>query len=139
MKRITAILSVILILALCLSFAACGEKSDASDGKSDAAQSEPGVKIGDQFAFQGNTIELCEIEDGASVFGSSGSATGKWVTLKFKFVGDGDMAIEYKGFSIDGKDASNAVGTVTKDGLVLAVLFDLDKDADLDNLHLTVE
>ena len=116
-----------------MALAACGEKA------TEAAAAEPGVKIGDTFAFEGNTIELVEIEDGASIFSDAGAATGKWVTLKFKFVGDGDMKIEYKGFSIDGKGAANAVGTMTGDGLVLAVLFDLDKDADLDQLHLTVE
>ena len=163
MKKFTAILSVLLILALCLSFAACGEKSDKSDDKAaekvtEAATEEPteatpGVKVGDTFTYSGREITLSEIEDGADeTFSESGTPNGKWVTLKFS-VGDGDssFSIDGAGFSIDGTPAADAAGVLasgatakagssllTTAGMTFKVLFDVPQDAGLDYLHLTV-
>ena len=143
MKKVISVLSVILVLALCLSLAACGDSKDGNSA--DKTEAEKGISVGDTFKYGEGTIKLTEIEEGAnSNLGDSGEAKGKWVSLHFEFGDDvGNVMIESEPFTLNGSKASNAVGAmVTKNdklGLDLIVLFDIDKDADLDQLRLTVD
>lgn len=151
MKKLTAVLSVILILALCLSLAACGEKSDKSDEKAaetvTEAPKEPGVKVGDSFDYADFKLVVAEIKEGADEFDEAGTPEGKFVTIKFDAdmtnAAGGSYSVEKEAFAIDGKEATDAHATMGLSGGSLSfsgmsVLFDVDKDADLDYLHLTV-
>lgn len=152
MKKLTVILSVILMLAMCLTFAACGEKSDKSADKAaesvTEAPKEPGVKVGDTFTYADFKLIVSEITEGADEFDEAGTPEGKFVTIKFDAdmtdAAGGTYSVEKEAFVIDGKEAADAHATMGLNGGSLSlsgmtVLFDVDKDADLDHLHLTVE
>lgn len=153
-KSLSAALSLILVLALCLSLAACGDKSD-SKAKDDAEQAteapEPGVAVGDTFTYVDFPITVTKIsEDTEEDFPDAGEPEGKFVVIEFDAdtsqASGGSYSMDNEKFKIDGvaaKDASAQMGL--KNGqldysdLTMVVLFDVDKNADLNYLHLTVE
>ncbi len=148
MKRFTAILFVILLL--CLTFAACGEKSDSNAEKATEAPTaapEPGVKVGDSFDYSGFKLIVAGITEGSEGFDDPGSPEGKFVTINFDAdTSDwegGSYSADKTKFAIDGKQAVDAQATMSlMNGSLspsgMTVLFDVDKDAGLDYLHLTV-
>lgn len=148
-KTLSIALSILLVLTLCLSLAACGEKSDskAKDNAEQATEApEPGIAVGDTFDFGGGKLTLTEIEEGATgSFDTAEEASGKYVSLHFDIGEDvGDFTIDSEPFTLNGSKGIDAIGKmVTKDdgklGMDLVILFDIDKDADLEHLHLEVQ
>ena len=153
-KTIRITTALLLILALCLSFAACGSKSDNSAAK-DAetvteapteAPKEPGVKVGDTFTYGDFVLTVEGIAEGSEGFDEAGTPEGKFVTISFSAEltsDEGSFGAEKSSFAIDGKEAVDATatmhlenGAMTPGGIV--ALFDVDADADPDYLHLVV-
>ena len=146
MKKLSFVLSLLLILSLCAALAACGDSSDSSEPN--------GSAVGDTFAYSGRTITLSAIsEDLGRPFADAGDPAGKWVVFSFA-VSDGDssFSIVPDGFAVNGTAAVNAAaefsnGAIAKagsslkttEGMTFSLLFDVDKDAALDRLSLTVK
>ena len=146
MKKTVSIICVVLVLALTLSLAACGGSSDSSEPN--------GSAVGDTFAYSGRTITLSKIsEDLGRPFADAGDPAGKWVVFSFA-VSDGDssFSIVPDGFAVNGTAAVNAAaefsnGAIAKagsslkttEGMTFSLLFDVDRDAALDRLSLTVK
>ena len=165
MKKLSIILSILFIIAVCIGLAACGNDADDSKtttttqaaGDPTAAPTQPpivGAKVGDTFEFSGRTITLSEItEDLGRAFGSAGDPDGKWVVMIFS-IADGETAFSVTpdGLSVNGKAAADAAGLFsggsiaragsslrTTSTMSFAVLFDVDQNTSLDQLALTVE
>ena len=149
-KSLSAALSLILVLALCLSLAACGDKADSTSKEEATEAPEPGVAVGDTFTYVDFPITVEKIEEGSDDFEDAEEPEGKYVYIRFKAdtsnAAGGSYSMDKERFKIDGKEAVDASaqmefknGQLDSSDLTMIVLFDVDKDADLKYLHLTVE
>lgn len=114
-KNRIAILSVILILSLCLSLGACGDKSDS--GSKDAAEEQatekpteaPGYEIGKSYHWSDIDFELTKVTDDLSDYDDLntnmiGEAEGKFIVVEFTIT--------------NGKSPFNTINDKLKDGAV---------------------
>ena len=149
-KCITILTALTLILAICVTFAACGDKDDSASKEEATEAKEPGVAVGDTFTYVDFPITVEKIEEGSDDFEDAEDPEGKYVCIHFTAdtseATGGSYSMDSERFKIDGKEAVKATaqmglknGQLDSSDLTMIVLFDVDKDADLKYLHLTVE
>lgn len=160
MKKCTAILSVLLILALCLSFAACGEKSTDTKSKEEAATEAPkGYEIGKSYHWSEIDFELADLTDDLSNLDNShlSEAEGKYIAAKFDIT-KGELSStllskksEEEAITLSGGKFATYIAQgmkggqeITDDAVFLFegpfyFIFDVPKDYSLDDAILTVK
>ena len=149
MKKITVLLSLLLILSLCLTLAACG-----SDVKY-------GYTIGKTYPCCGSGLKLDKVEEVKNPnYYKLSFADGKWVGLTFKPTESGAISVEdFESYLHSGKMrfagktakdyyakefaatinlAGNSLTGMALDEEVI-VFFDVEKETDIISAELTVK
>lgn len=169
MKKIISIISVLLILALCLSLGACGEKSDsktkdsAEEQVTEAPTEAPGYEIGKSYHWDDIDFELTKVTDDLSDYDDInknmiGEAKGKFIVVEFTItegkipfntvndkLKDGAVKLsdtEYSTCICKGLDLDGqSIGSNTEANVTgsIIVFFDAPEDYSLDDAVLTVE
>ena len=152
-KKLTVVLSVLLILVLCAALTACEGTSGSNSAVSgtsgnNAANGGKFLAVGDTFPYAGGTLTVQSIKDGTEdLFGSDelGEPEGRWVCVNLSAENLESHLLSKEEFVLNGKtcaayspEVSMPLGGGSYEMTGLNAVFDVDKNTPLTQLRLEV-